>query len=688
VAAGYFDGAVDEVRVWSSARSLSEIRGTANAQITSPAAGLVARWSLDDGSGTAVAGSAGTSINGSIVGTGYAWSAPAPFDLAYNTAPAIPVLVAPASGAPSVPVSTATLSVMADDADGDSVTVSFFGRTLAGTAGPDFTLIGLPDTQYYTGELNGGSNAILKSQLDWILANRVSQNIPYVVQLGDCVEHGDNAGDPIEWMRADTAYTAFEIGAHPSLPDGIPYGICVGNHDQSPIGDPNGTTTYYNQYFGVPRFQGRTYYGGHFGIDNKNWFDLFSVGGMDFVLLTFEYAPTPDPAVLVWGDQVLTTYANRRAIVASHWVVNTGNPATFSTQGQAIYDALKAHSNLFLMLCGHVPGEGRRQDSFNGRTIYSVLSDYQSRANGGTGWLRLMQFSPANNVIRVRTYSPWLDQFEADADSSSQFTLPYDMSGAGSSFQLVGTVKVPAGATASVAWPGLSGLTAYEWYATSNDGLVTTSGPSWSFTTAEAVAPTVAVVTPNGGQIYSVGQSVTLEWSASDNIGVTSVDVLLSRTGAAGPFDALAAGLANTGSWGWTVSGPASGSALIKVVAHDAALNRAEDVSDATFTISGLAAAGEAAITDFALGPVRPNPVGRAGVISFAMPRSSRVRISVLDLQGREVAVVADRAFGPGRHELSWNGTGASGRLPSGVYFLRMRVPGRGAFVRRVALLR
>ena len=83
------------------------------------------------------------------------------------------------------------------------------------------------------------------------------------------------------------------------------------------------------------------------------------------------------------------------------------------------------------MLCGHVtPPEGRRSDTFNGRTVHTVLSDYQGRTNGGNGWLRLCEFSPANNVIRVRRTRPWLNQFEADADSSSQFTLPYDMSGA------------------------------------------------------------------------------------------------------------------------------------------------------------------------------------------------------------------------------------------------------------------
>jgi len=44
----------------------------------------------------------------------------------------------------------------------------------------------LPDTQFYTAEpqgLNGGSNAIFKRQIKWIVNNRTRINIVYVGQL-------------------------------------------------------------------------------------------------------------------------------------------------------------------------------------------------------------------------------------------------------------------------------------------------------------------------------------------------------------------------------------------------------------------------------------------------------------------------------------------------------------------------
>jgi hypothetical protein len=130
--------------------------------------------------------------------------------------------------------------------------------------------------------------------------------------------------------------------------------------------------------------------------------------------------------VLAWADELLKTHVNRRAIIVSHYLVEPGNPAPFGVQGKATYEALRGNANLFLMLAGHRHGEGRRIDVFNGNVVHTILGNYQERTNGGDGWLRLLEFSPSDNEIRVRTYSPSRNEFETDADS--EFTLTYDMS--------------------------------------------------------------------------------------------------------------------------------------------------------------------------------------------------------------------------------------------------------------------
>jgi hypothetical protein len=278
-----------------------------------------------------------------------------------------------------------------------------------------FTVVVLPDTQYYSASLFGGRPAMFTAQTSWIAANKVARNIAYVVHLGDIVEHGDR--NQQEWENADIALRKLEDA-------GIPYGLAAGNHDETPDGNPAGTVLF-NRYFGVERFKNLPHYGGHYGTDNTNHYDLFSAGGMDFLVLYMVYDPSPDAAVLAWANQVLQSHPGRRAIVVSHFIIN--GAASFERQGAAIYNALKGNPNLFLMLSGHITTrtEARRQDTFNGSTVYSLMSNYQSIENGGNGYLRILEFVPSANEVRVSTYSPVVNKFKTTA--RNQFTLPYNM---------------------------------------------------------------------------------------------------------------------------------------------------------------------------------------------------------------------------------------------------------------------
>ncbi len=103
--------------------------------------------------------------------------------------------------------------------------------------------------------------------------------------------------------------------------------------------------------------------------------------------------------------------------------------------------------------------------------------------------------------------------------------------------------------------------------------------------------PSVLVAYPNGAEILFIGTPTTFTWTASDNVAVTSVDVLLSRTGPAGPWETIASGVPNSGSYNWLVTAPTTGAAYARIVAHDAENNTAADLSDAAFTIASEATA-------------------------------------------------------------------------------------------------
>ncbi len=97
--------------------------------------------------------------------------------------------------------------------------------------------------------------------------------------------------------------------------------------------------------------------------------------------------------------------------------------------------------------------------------------------------------------------------------------------------------------------------------------------------------PSVTVTFPNGGETLVIGANANLTWSASDNVGVTSVDLELSRSGALGPWETIALGVGNTGSYTWNVTGPPTNTAILRVTARDAASNAGSDVSDVDWAI-------------------------------------------------------------------------------------------------------
>lgn len=106
-----------------------------------------------------------------------------------------------------------------------------------------------------------------------------------------------------------------------------------------------------------------------------------------------------------------------------------------------------------------------------------------------------------------------------------------------------------------------------------------------SGTAVDMIAPLVSVTSPNGGETLAAGSAANITWSASDNVAVTTVDVDYSLDGG-GSWVNVGAGLANSGTVGWSVPNSPSVQVLARVTAHDAAGNAGADVSDGQFTIA------------------------------------------------------------------------------------------------------
>ncbi len=79
----------------------------------------------------------------------------------------------------------------------------------------------------------------------------------------------------------------------------------------------------------------------------------------------------------------------------------------------------------------------------------------------------------------------------------------------------------------------------------------------------------------------------------------------------------------------------------------------------------------------FALEQNYPNPFNPSTTIRYVLPERSDVRLTVFDVQGREIAVLESGSVSRGQHEAIWNGrTSTGGPVPSGVYFYRLDAAG------------
>jgi hypothetical protein len=645
---GYFHGMIDEVRIWNIARTESQIRDNLGLELTN-VTGLIGRWGFNEGSGTiagnSIAGQPDVTLyNANSLGNGTTWDSGAPFNL--DNAPYQPVLISPDDGQMGL-TGYPDLQATVTDPNADPLTVKFFGREV--TVGSSFSLIGLPDTQYYS-EMYPN---IFLSQTQWIAANKDALNIAFVSHFGDCVQNGDEIES--EWQNADAAFDQLETVM---LPDGIPFGVAVGNHDQTPGGNPDGTTNFYNQYFGETRFTGRTYYGGHYGSNNDNHYEYFSASGLDFIIIHIEYDKSPDQVILDWADNLLTTHANRRAIVVTHYLLGHPDLNTFSIQGQAIYDALKDHSNLFLMLGGHVGGEGQRTDIYNGNTVYSLLADFSWRPSGGNGWLRIHEFVPASNVINVKTYSPYIDQYETNGDS--QFSLNYNMTESiEEPFNLLATINnVVSGNTASYTWTGLNGGSTYQWYVEVEDGSSTTTGPVWSFSTDAGLPVELSSFTAQ-----AMGTDILLKWRTETEVNNYGFDILRRAQNDEWVTIGFIDGNGSTNSpkeYSYIDQSPTRGkqfSYRLKQIDNDGQFEFSK-IIEVSLTAN-----------NFTLYQNYPNPFNPTTTIKYQIPESRFVTLKIYNLLGEELLTLLSEEIPIGSYEVKFDGTS----LPSGAYFYRLQ---------------
>jgi hypothetical protein len=87
---------------------------------------------------------------------------------------------------------------------------------------------------------------------------------------------------------------------------------------------------------------------------------------------------------------------------------------------------------------------------------------------------------------------------------------------------------------------------------------------------------------------------------------------------------------------------------------------------------TGIQHQGNSIPEEFSISQNYPNPFNPATNINFQVPVSGNVKLSVYDILGKEVAVLADENLAAGSYKVDFN----AGMLPSGVYFYKFSANG------------
>ena len=286
-----------------------------------------------------------------------------------------------------------------------------------------FTVVILPDTQkfvrYYP--------YVYEEMTTWIYKNKDKENIVFVGHVGDIV---DNEHQPLQWERARFSMDILAQG-------NIPFGTAPGNHDLSFSDVVEGKSLPYVENFGPKALyqtsdpskgimEEQSWYGGS-SASGQSSYQIIKNSGLNILFLHLQVDTRI--AELDWAKKVVKNHPNHYIILLTHrWIADYRiirtrfGPLLYGTMesfyfpdsmgAQRTFDELVfPNKNIGMVLCGHIVGEVRKNSKNEfGLDVHELLSDYSHFSpQGGGGWMRLMEFDPSANEVRVKTFSPTIE---------------------------------------------------------------------------------------------------------------------------------------------------------------------------------------------------------------------------------------------------------------------------------------
>ncbi len=202
----------------------------------------------------------------------------------------------------------------------------------------------------------------------------------------------------------------------------------------------------------------------------------------------------------------------------------------------------------------------------------------------------------------------------------------------------------------------------------SSNTLLGADGSARDFTIQPAFTCTVTVTSPNGGEVWSVGEVHPITWSTS---GTSPHHVMIYYSADGGTQWNTIVTYPNTGSFNWTVPDDTTDIGLVRIKGLSQTNELlGEDISDDFFTISAVGIAEEPADNLQKPFSVSVSPLPMESYLRFTIygNSSSAVTLDIIDVSGRIVRHIE----GEGSIVI-WNGEDSYGNeVKSGLYFYKV----------------
>ncbi len=270
----------------------------------------------------------------------------------------------------------------------------------------NYNIVLIPDTQN-TIEYRPD---VMNAAIDGLIDSADELNVKGVIHLGDVV---DDNNDDQQYINARDAFYR--------LPDaGIKFLVQLGNHD----GWSGGIHNYYNSFSGKSTaFTRKTswYLTNSPNGDGNSSYMFVNGGSYNYLVVSLSCSGSGSGANNntgwytedeEWLRSVLEEYPNCPTIVTTHDLQNCSDtePSAIklSGRGQQLWNIVKDYDQVFMLVGGHSHGSGVQElTNTNGKSVISILTDYQFAYNGGNGFFRYLEFDESADKIYYSTYSPY-----------------------------------------------------------------------------------------------------------------------------------------------------------------------------------------------------------------------------------------------------------------------------------------